>query len=287
MDTRLRIRTLFAALFAGMALAPTAVCAAPIAAPASADPITAIIPAAGDVTVTAAPDISLRVFAAASLKNVLDDISGTPGNPALSLVYGASTTLARQIARGAPADLFLSADAFDMDRLAAAGVVAAGTVLPIARNTLVIVGRTDSPIDIASLPAVLAKGGPHARLAMGDPGFVPAGRYARAALISTGLWQDIAPLVVYTQDVRAALTFVARGDVPLAAVYASDLKVVSGLYARAALDAGTHRPAIYMGAVVTGANGATYAAEAQAFLAWLRDAAGQAVFAKWGFVRVD
>ncbi|WP_299815994.1 molybdate ABC transporter substrate-binding protein [uncultured Jannaschia sp.] len=215
----------------------------------------------------------LTVFAAASLKPPLDEIAaGWDGAVALS--YGGSGTLARQVAAGAPADVVLLAATDWMDWLGAQGVLD-GDPVAIASNRLVLAG----PPDGAALPletgAILARLGAAGRIAMGEPMSVPAGRYAQEALTTLGLWDVLAPRMLYAEDVRAALAYVARGDVPLGIVYGSDL-AGSGVGIAAEFPADAHDPIRYPGATVAGG-----AEGARAFLD--RVGASREVFARHGF----
>ncbi|WP_299301152.1 molybdate ABC transporter substrate-binding protein [uncultured Litoreibacter sp.] len=151
------------------------------------------------------------VFAAASLKSVLDEIASevTP----MRLVYAGSGTLARQIQQGAPADLFISANAQWMD--AVRPQIMAGTRRDLLGNALVIVGpQGHPPLDLSAAP----KG----RIAMGFTNAVPAGQYAKAAFEKLDLWDQLE--IVETDNVRAALVLAARGEVPFAVTYATDAR---------------------------------------------------------------
>lgn len=177
------------------------------------------------------------VFAAASLADALRALGerwGDLGHPAPRLSFAASSTLARQIEQGAPADLFLSADEAWMDHVQRRGlIVDASRASPLA-NALVLVAPAGAPGQPATplatpLASPLARDtdlaallGPGGRLAVGDPAHVPAGRYARAALEWMGAWDALAPRLARAGDVRAALLLVARGEAPLGIVYATD-----------------------------------------------------------------
>lgn len=154
------------------------------------------------------------VFAAASLKTVLDRVHAevTPLRPS----YGGSGALARQILRGAPGDIFVSAHPVWMDVVEEAGLLQPGTRADLLGNDLVLVGGPkDDPLDMTQTP-------PKGRIAMGYVNAVPAGQYGKAAFEALGLWDNVQPQVVETDSVRAALVLAARREVPYAVTYATD-----------------------------------------------------------------
>ncbi|GMG84269.1 molybdate ABC transporter substrate-binding protein [Paralimibaculum aggregatum] len=219
----------------------------------------------------------LTVFAAASLTDALEEIAAahaaeTGRRPRLA--FAASSTLARQIEAGAPADLFLSANARWMDRLEAKGLLAPGTRRDIAGNRLVLVG----PAGTAPAPAAALLAAATGRIALGDPDHVPAGIYARAALEHLGLWDRLAPRLARADNTRAALALVARGETPLGIVYASDALVAPDLAVLAEMPADSHPPIRYPAAIVAGRDGAA----ARAFLERLSGAAARAALARHG-----
>ncbi|HET9019592.1 MAG TPA: molybdate ABC transporter substrate-binding protein, partial [Acetobacteraceae bacterium] len=179
-------------------------------------------------------EAGLTVFAAASLTDALRDVAALwegAGHAKPRLAFGSSSTLARQIGQGAPADLFASADARWMDDVAAQGLIAAGTRRDLLGNALVLVvpaarARTVTIGPGLDLAALL---GPAGRLAVGDPAHVPAGIYARAALRHLGLWAGVAGRLAPAEDVRAALLLVERGEAPAGIVYATDAAVAPGV----------------------------------------------------------
>ena len=216
---------------------------------------------------------ALSVFAAASLKPALDEIA-TLWSGSLSLSYGGSGSLARQVALGAPVDVVILAATDWMDWLEGQRVLD-GERVTVARNRLVLAGPSGAaPLDLTA-EAIDARLGPEGRMAMGDPLSVPAGRYGQQALETLGLWSDLAPRTLFAEDVRAALAYVARGDVALGLVYGSDL-LGSNVAEVAALPAATHQAILYPGAVVAGARPG-----AEAFLAHVATQAD--VFARHGF----
>lgn len=216
----------------------------------------------------------LVVFAAASLKGPLDEIAADFGDVVVS--YGGSGTLARQISQGAPADVVLLANADWMDVLEDAGDVVDPTAF--VGNRLVIVGQPDAA-EIPLTPRGLADGLDGGRLAMGFTNSVPAGIYGKAAFEALGLWHTVAPSVVEVDNVRAALTLVARGEVPLGVVYQSDALIVPDLKTVATFPADSHPQIAYFGAVT----GQSDHADAKAFVDTLRGQNARDVFDTAGF----
>lgn len=209
----------------------------------------------------------VSVWAAASLKGALDEIA-----PEATLVYGGSGALARQIAQGAPADIVILAATDWMDWLREQGAVK--RAYAVARNSLVLAGPDGAgPIELSSegIAAALGTG----RLAMGEPMSVPAGRYAQQAFETLGLWAEIEPRALMAENVRAALAFVARGDVPLGAVYRSDVQL-PGVVERAAFPETSHAPIVYPAALTSNASRA-------ADMLLSRIAASGEIFARHGF----
>lgn len=234
-----------------------------------------------------AAEPALTVFAAASLQNALEEISAAQrraGGAPARLAFAASSTLARQIERGAPADVYVSADLAWMDYLAERGRIVQGSRVIVARNRLVLIAPAAdaAPLEIAPGVALLERLG-RGRLALGDPDHVPAGRYAKAALESLGLWASLAAHLAPVENVRVALALVARGEAPLGIVYASDVAVEPGVRVVGMFPPGSHPPIVYPAArVVGGAHDA-----AKRYLAFLRSAAARAAFARQGFLAAE
>lgn len=222
------------------------------------------------------------VFAAASLANVLTDLNeaftartGTHVTSSLA----ASSTLARQIEAGAPADVYFSADRQWMDYLQQRGLLRAGSRSDLVGNSLVLIAPADSPLRVAVAPgfdlARLLGGG---RLAVADPDSVPAGIYAREALRKLGVWNSIEPKLVRAENVRAALAYVARGDAPLGIVYRTDALVEPHVKVVGVFPADSHSPIVYPVALTRAANPA-----AARYLEFITGAAARPIFRKWGF----
>ena len=249
----------------------------------------------------------LVVFAAASLTEVLQAFASTlPGGSALRFSFASSSTLARQIEQGAPAQVFISADDAWMDHLVARKAVVASSRVNLANNRLVVV-REGAPSPSAAAPLETLAAPPesltdlrHAlrprlptgssaektaltRIATGDPAHVPVGRYAQAALVHLGLWNEVSPRLVRADNVRSALSFVERGEVAAGIVYATDAAVSTKVQVVARFPLGSHAPIRYPAAVVSALN-ATSSAAAEAFLAALSSAKAQPVWRAAGFI---
>ena len=224
---------------------------------------------------------TLTVFAAASLKNALDEI-GTAwkasSGDTIAPSYASSSTLAKQIEQGAPADIFISADQQWMDYLTDRKL--ARDPRPLLGNRLVLVAPKSSIAAVVIKPgfdlAGMLAGG---RLAVGDPTHVPAGIYAKQALTKLGAWSAVEPKLAPAADVRAALALVARGEAPLGIVYETDAKVEPAVKVVAVFPEDSHDPIVYPAAIVA----TSKSPEAAKFLAYLSGPAAGAVFERYGF----
>ncbi|HMD29895.1 MAG TPA: molybdate ABC transporter substrate-binding protein [Steroidobacteraceae bacterium] len=225
----------------------------------------------------------ITVFGAASLTEVLQDLGDAftkDTSIPVRFSFASSSALARQIENGAPADLFFSADLDWMDYLQARALIRTATRVDMVGNQLILVAPVDSKVALKIEPhfplaATLGKG----RLATGDPDSVPAGRYAKEALISLGVWDSVSARLVRADSVRAALAFVDRGETPLGIVYATDALADKKVRFVDAFPAESHEPIIYPAALTNVAN-----ADAAKFLAYIRGPAGDLAFKRYGFV---
>jgi molybdate transport system substrate-binding protein len=225
---------------------------------------------------------SLTVFAAASLKNVIDDAAKAytaKTGIEIRASYAASSVLARQIEQGAPADLFASADLDWMDYLEKKNLIKAETRVNLLGNSLVLIAPKSSPISILPLEVNAltdALGG--GRLVTGDINSVPVGKYAKIALQSLNLWPAVEAKIAGADSVRSALSFVAKGEAPLGIVYGTDAAVEPDVKVVATFPESSHPPVIYPFAVtLSGKN------QARDFLNFLRRPEITAIFAKSGF----
>jgi molybdate transport system substrate-binding protein len=231
----------------------------------------------------AAQDKTITVFAAASMKNALDDIDAayTARTGAKIVVsYAASSALAKQIEQGAPADVFISADADWMDYAAARKSINASTRVNLLGNSIVLIAPKDSKIDNVSIGAGfdLARLAGDGKIATGDVKSVPVGKYSKAALEKLGSWQAAEPKFAMADSVRAALTLVARGEAALGIVYSTDAKVEPGVKIVGTFPGDSHPAIIYPVAATT-----TAKPETSDYLAFLRSTAAKAVLEKYGF----
>lgn len=224
------------------------------------------------------------VLAASSLQEAMTDAADAwarAGHPRPTVSFAASSALARQIAAGAPADLFASADTAWMDDVARRGLVVTGSRADFLGNRLVLVAPRASRASVTLAPGdrsfVVALG--RGRLAMADPDAVPAGKYGRAALTRLRLWATVAPRVVRAENVRAALALVERGAAPLGIVYATDARAAPTVRTVAVFPASTHPPIRYPLALLTSSRHP----DARGFRAFLLSPRGRAIFARRGF----
>lgn len=226
---------------------------------------------------------SVTVFAAASLKNALDAISTAfkaKTGVELKISYAGSMALAKQIESGAPADVFMAADEASMDYLAGKGLIQAGTRSDLLGNTLVVIAPRSSKLE--KLPfkkEAFASAIGADKITTGDPASVPVGKYARAALEKLGLWEIAEPHFAFTDNVRAALMFVAREEAPLGVVYFSDAKSEPKVKIVATFPTESHPPIVYPVALTAAAQGEA----PKKLLAFLKSKAAGEIFTDQGF----
>ena len=227
----------------------------------------------------------LTVFAAASLKESLDEAAATyekqTGTP-VRVSYAASSALARQIAQGAPADVFLSADIDWMDDLQTRGLIDPRTRRNLLGNTLVLIAPRDSKVPAIALTPGLNLApylGTEGRLALALTASVPAGKYAKQALTRLGAWPGVQARTAEAENVRAALLLVARGETPLGIVYGSDARAEPKVRVVGVFPADSHAAIVYPVARVA----ASTHPRAADFVAWLQSPAAKAIFHRHGF----
>ncbi len=232
--------------------------------------------------VTAQP---LTVFAAASLTDAMKDIGRawhSDGHPDLTFSFAASSTLARQIEQGAPANLFASADEQWMDYAEKHNLIAAGTRRTLLGNSLVLVMPKDHLRHVAIGPDmdVSALLGADGRIATGDPSNVPAGIYAKQALTKLGLWDKVSARIAAADSVRAALLLVERGESPVGIVYSTDVAVSPTLAIAGTFPESSHDPITYPFAVTRAGD----TKDARDLLDFLAGPQAKDIFIKRGFV---
>jgi molybdate transport system substrate-binding protein len=226
----------------------------------------------------------ITVSAAISLTDVLTAIADEYGRRALGSVrfnFAASNVLARQIADGAPVDVFVSADEAQMDVVAAAKLVKPGSRVPILRNQLAIVVPNDRPRTFKSIKGLADPA--FKRIAIGDPAAVPAGVYAKQYLETQGLWQAIEPRVVPAGSVRAALTAVESGAADAGIVYRTDARLALHATVAWVVAAADGPRIIYPGAII---NTSVHPQDAQKFLDFLGGAIASPIFERFGFTPI-
>lgn len=223
------------------------------------------------------------VFAAASLKNALDDINAAykaESGKAAVISYAGSSALARQIEEGAPADIFISADLDWMDYLQKKDLIRAATRFNLLGNHIVLVAPKASDLSVDIKPGFdlsgLLGGG---KLAMANTDAVPAGRYGKASLQSLGVWDSVSGDIAQAENVRAALLLVARGEAPLGIVYSTDAVAETGVKVVGGFPDESHPPIIYPAALVK----ASATPGAEAFLSFLKSDTARKLFEKQGF----
>lgn len=246
----------------------------------------AIVACAGPFVGTARA-AEVTVFAAASLKNALDDVARAwheaSGNSAV-VAYAGSSQLARQIEQGAPADLFISANPDWMDYLERAKLIDPASRKDLLGNRLVLVahGRDAAPVAIGpgfDLAGLLGRG----RLAMAMVDAVPAGMYGKAALESLGVWPSVRDHVAQADNVRAALTLVALGEAPYGIVYATDAAAADDVTVVGTFPEASHPPIVYPVALTLAGD----TPEARQLLAFIASPAARPLFERQGFTVLD
>ena len=226
----------------------------------------------------------LVIFAAASLKNALDEIAGgwakDTGKPMPRISYAASSALAKQLEQGAPADLFISADLDWMDYVAKKDLIKVDTRVNLLGNKIVLIAPKDSKTIVEVKQGFdLAKALAGGKLAMGNVDAVPAGKYGKAALEKLGAWGGVKDKVAQAENVRAALLLVARGEAPLGIVYATDAAAEPNVKIVGSFPEDSHPPIIYPAAVTKEAK----SAYAKPFLDYLKTIQARPAFERQGF----
>lgn len=230
------------------------------------------------------PQQSLTVFAAASMRNALDDANAVftkATGTKVTASYAASSALAKQIEQGAPADIFISADLKWMKYLDDKKLIASGTQVNLFGNSLVLIAPTASKLGHINIAKGfdIAKLAGDGRIAMADTKAVPAGLYAKAALESLDAWKAAEPKLAQAENVRATLAYVARGETPIGIVYSTDAKVEPKVKIVGTFPADSHRAITYPVA----ATAETKNPHVARYLTFLRSSAAKMIFEKYGF----
>ncbi|MEJ0097246.1 MAG: molybdate ABC transporter substrate-binding protein [Bauldia sp.] len=244
--------------------------------------LAAIVPAA---PVLAADNVV--VFAAASLKNALDDAVAsykTATGKDVTVSYAGTPALAKQIEAAAPADIFFSADVGWMDEVQKKNLIVNDSRKSLLGNEIVLVAPKDSTANVTIAPNFDLAGflGADGHLAMANVDSVPAGKYGKAALTKLGVWDSVSAKVVQADDVRAALAFVTRGEAPAGIVYSTDAAAEPGVKVIGTFPEDSHPPIIYPVALLASSTNP----DAKAFLAYIESDAAKPAFLKQGFTFV-
>jgi molybdate transport system substrate-binding protein len=230
-----------------------------------------------------AQETTLTVFAAASMKNALDDVNAAftkQSHITVHTSYAASSALAKQIDAGAPTDVFVSANIKWMDYLAGKNEIKTDTRVNLLGNALVLIAPKDSKlshVDIGPGFDIVKLAG-SGRIAVADTKGVPAGLYAKAALTKLGVWAAAEPKLAQGENVRATLAFVARGETPVGIVYATDAKIEPNVKIIGTFPESSHPPVTYPVAATKNAKPDT-----AKYLAFLKTSTAKAIFEKYGF----
>ncbi len=231
---------------------------------------------------------TVTVFAAASLNNALTEIAqgyeAIHPNDKIQTSFAASSTLAKQIQLGAPAQIFISADEPWMDALAKSNLLIEKSRVDLLANQLVLITPKDQPFPVImdkSFHLPLAFTG---KICLGNPDSVPAGKYAKQSLIAMGWWDGLQARIVPSEDVRSALAFVARGECSAGVVYTTDAMVSDKVKIIGTFPNNSHAPIVYPLALLKTTENQTKAStSSQQFWQYLQQAAAQKIFHKYGF----
>jgi molybdate transport system substrate-binding protein len=233
----------------------------------------------------AAAQDSLTVFAAASMRNALDEVNAAfteKTGVKVTTSYAASSALAKQIAQGAPADVYVSANVKWMGYLAENKLIAPGTRTDLLGNRLVLIAPKDSKLDEVAIRQDfdIARLAGNSRIAVANTKGVPAGLYAKAALQSLGAWAAAEPKLAQAENVRATLSYVARGETPIGIVYATDAKIEPQVKIVGVFPAGSHPAIIYPIAGIA----ASKSRHVGRYLHFLQTQPAKTVFEHYGFI---
>ena len=222
----------------------------------------------------------LVIFGAMSLTDALTEVSqrfGAARNVKVYCNFAGSSTLQRQIEKGAPADVFISASPKQMNALQEVGLLYEGSRRAILSNRLVLVAPVDSSLAMTNVGLLVQDA---IRIAIGEPNSVPAGIYGREALTHLGVWDAVQPKLIPSADVRSTLAYVESGEVDVGVVYRTDAEISKKVEIIYEFPDSSHTPIVYPAAVLRNTG---HKVLAQAFLEYLQTAEVTAIFAKYGF----
>ncbi|MGB8363022.1 MAG: molybdate ABC transporter substrate-binding protein [Rhizomicrobium sp.] len=227
----------------------------------------------------------ITVFAAASLTDALGELDAAyTAHTHVPVVasFASSSTLARQIEAGAPAQVFISADTKWMDYLTQKGLIEPESRINVLGNSLALIAPADQPVGPLAINRTLDWHrllGTDGRLSVGDPSHVPAGIYAKEALTSLGVWSALEPRLARAEDVRGALALVERGEAPLGIVYVTDARISAKVKIVGVFPAASHAPIVYPFAIVKGAGSPAV----EAYFRFLNGPQARSVYHRYGF----
>ena len=227
----------------------------------------------------------LRVFGAMSLTDVLTEIGDqftTKQGVRVSYNFAASSTLQRQIEKGASADVFISASPQQVAALETHEMLETGSRYDVLSNRLVLVSHKNSVLSVESVERFADDA--VSRIAIGQPEIVPAGTYAKEALMHLGLWEKVHPKLVFGTDVRATLAYVSAGNVDIAIVYQTDVTLSKNVKILYEFPAETHSPIVYPAVILKDSNRKQLA---QQFIACLKTPSATKIFEKHGFTCIS
>ena len=224
---------------------------------------------------------SVTVYAAASLTSALQELAkqAPAQNLDIRLSFGSSSTLAKQVVQGAPADLYMSANVKWMDYLDEQGLIEPGTRTNLLGNALVVIAPRGEPFRVRPEPGFDFASAFKGRLALGDPSHVPAGIYAKQALQALGWWPALVNRLAPAVDVRATLAYVERGECAAGIVYATDAAISDRVEVLATLPPDSHLPIVYPMAVIKG----RHRPEVKKTMAFLQSKTALETFQRYGF----
>lgn len=216
----------------------------------------------------------------AAMEEILEDYQKQHTDIKISVTYGGSGTLEQQIRQGAPIDLFLSAAADNMDSLSREGLIIESSRVNLLQNKLVLIEPTDSKLKLSGFEDLAMSG----KIAIGDPAFVPSGKYAYETFKFMGIWEELEDRLVYGKDVTEVLSWVSSGNADAGMVYSTDASLTDQVRILAIAPDGSHSRISYCAAVVDGSGEEEAGRE---LINYLSSGKAQEIFYKYGFLPVE